>query len=55
MQLRWPTLSRRIRGQRIVDLRYEPDSGYLVLELEEGELWASADWKGCQVILIERP
>lgn len=52
MQLRWPTLSRRIRGQRIVDLRHEPSSGYLVLELEEGELWLSADWEGCQVLIL---
>ncbi len=55
MQLRWPTLARRIRGQRIVDRRYEPSAGYLVLELEEGEVWVSADWEGCDVILIEQP
>lgn len=38
MELRWNGLSRRLRGRRIVDIRYDTDSGCAVVELEDGEL-----------------
>jgi len=49
--IRWPGLAARLRGRRILDLRYEPEDGFLVIGLEGGgELWVSADAEGCQAI-----
>ena len=32
--------------QRILGLRYEPRAGYAVFDLDEGELWVSANAEG---------
>lgn len=49
MELRWTGLSRRLRGRRILGLRYDARAGFAIIELEDGELWVSADHNGCQV------
>ena len=43
--VRWPGLDARLRGRRVEGLRYEPDGGFVVVEL-----WVSADLEGCQVL-----
>jgi len=50
----WPNLSRSLRGQRILSLRYDPEVGYVILEIEGGAVWISADSEGCHV-LFEQP
>ena len=32
-------------------MRYEPGAGFVVVELEGGELWVSTDQEGCQVAI----
>ena len=54
MKLEWPTLNMRVQDGRILGLRYDPESGYVVVELDDGEPLVSADWDGCCVVL-ERP
>ncbi len=40
-------------GRRIAGLRYDPDAGYAVIELADGdELWVSADREGCHVLIV---
>ena len=53
VEIRWATLSRRLRGERIVGLRYDAESGYVVLELEGAELWLSADRDGYHLFVDE--
>ncbi len=53
MDFSWPTLSARTNGQRLVSFRYDLDAGSLVVELENGELWVSADCEGCHVIWLD--
>ena len=51
---RWPELDARLRGTRVAGLRYEPDSGFVVVEfVDGGELRISADWEGCARIVLE--
>ena len=45
-EIRQPGLEARLRGRRVTGLRYEPDAGRVVVELEDGELWVSADRGG---------
>jgi len=55
MEIKWLGLAARLRGRRILDLRYEPEDGFVVLELaDKGELWVSADIEGCQVRVAEK-
>lgn len=49
--IRWPGLTARVRGRWIWDLRYDAESGFVVIRLEGGgEIWVSADTEGCQVV-----
>jgi hypothetical protein len=50
--MRWKTLDQRLEGAVIRRLRYEPNSGFVVIELADGrELLVSACWEGCHVLL----
>lgn len=56
MELRWPSLEARLRGRRIAGLRYDPEAGFVVVELTDGaELWVSADREGCQTFDEPKP
>ena len=49
--MRWKGIERRLKDVRVLGLRYERESGYVVVELEaEREVWISADTEGCHVI-----
>lgn len=53
--MHWDGIDRQVKGLRIQGLRFEPEVGYALLELEDGrELWISADREGCQIILFRR-
>ena len=53
VDIKWATLSRRLRRERIVGLLYDSGLGYMVLELEGAELWLSADADGYHVFMDE--
>ena len=52
-EMRWPTLTARLRRRRIKGLRYD-DAGFAVIELADGDaLWVSADPEGCNVFELK--
>ena len=50
--MRWKGLDRKLAGAVVTGIRYEPDSGYLIVELIDGrEIWLSGDREGGHVFL----
>ena len=51
-RLAWPSITKRLKGRRIVDLCYDVEDGYLRLKLDDGSvLVVAASWEGVHVLV----
>jgi hypothetical protein len=55
MDIRWPTITTRLRGRRVIDLRYDSEAGQVAITLEDSQLFINADIDGCHVVVSCNP